>query len=166
MIIFVSDAFTEQYIGGAELTTEAIIQSSLFPVNKVLSSQVNLDLLKKYKNSYWIFGNFSGLNMEIILHVIKNLNYSIIEYDYKFCNFRSIKKHINLEEECKCEKGIVGKLISSFLAKSKMNFWMSQKQLEIYQERFPFLKNNNVYLKWISFELQLLGFRLSLRFDI
>ena len=38
MIIFVADAFVEHYVGGAELTTEAIIKDSLLPVRKVLSN--------------------------------------------------------------------------------------------------------------------------------
>ena len=146
MIIFVSDAFADQYVGGAELTTEAIIESSLYPVNKVTSDRVNINMMEEHKDSYWIFGNFSGLSKEAVVYAIKNLDYSIIEYDYKFCKFRSIKKHINHEDKCECEKGVIGKLVSSFFAKSKMNFWMSQKQLEIYQERFPFLKNNNTVL--------------------
>ena len=149
MIIFVSDAFTDQYSGGAELTTEAIIQSSLFPINKVLASQVSTELMEKYKDSYWIFGNFSNLSTKAIVYAIKNLDYSIIEYDYKFCKFRSVKKHIHFEKICDCKEKTVGKLISSFFAKSKMNFWMSQKQLEIYQERFPFLNKNNIVLSSI-----------------
>ena len=31
MIIFVADMFAKQYVGGAELTTESIIESSLLP---------------------------------------------------------------------------------------------------------------------------------------
>ena len=67
MIIFVSDAFSEQYSGGAELTTDAIIDSSLFPVNKILSQHVDLNLLQEHKNSFWIFGNFSGVSAECLL---------------------------------------------------------------------------------------------------
>ena len=40
MIVFVSDAFKEDYIGGAELTTEAIIEDSLTPVLKIHSQKV------------------------------------------------------------------------------------------------------------------------------
>ena len=50
MIIFVSDAFAEHYAGGAELTTDAIIDSSIFPVNKVLSQQVNLKLMQEHQD--------------------------------------------------------------------------------------------------------------------
>ena len=144
MILFVSDAFIEQYVGGAELTTEAIIGASFFPVNKITSKEVNLNMMEEYKNAFWIFGNFSGLSRDCLLYAIRNLNYSIIEYDYKFCAYRSIEKHQNFEKVCNCHEQTVGKLVATFLAKSKMNFWMSQKQLEIYQSIFPFIKNNTV----------------------
>ena len=144
MIIFVSDNFVEQYQGGGELTTEAIIEASYFPVNKILASYVSVELMEKYKNSYWIFGNFSGLDRKCILYAIKNLDYSIIEYDYKFCKYRSVKKHIKFEKECNCEETPNGKLIAVFLAKSQMNFWMSKNQYEFYIKLFPFIKNNIV----------------------
>ena len=62
MIIFVSDAFSDQYKGGAELTTDAIISSSLFPVNKVLSQQLNVQSMQNYKNCLWVFANFSAVS--------------------------------------------------------------------------------------------------------
>ena len=160
MIIFVSDAFVEQYQGGGELTSEAIIEASYFPVNKVLSNQVTVELMEKHKNAYWIFGNFAGLAKACMLHALKNLDYSIIEYDYKFCKFRSTKKHISAEGKCDCENSLDGKLVATFLAKSKTNFWMSQAQLKRYQKLFPFLSDkknivlssvfNNSTLKYLE----------------
>ena len=79
MIIFVSDAYSEHYSGGAELTTDAIISQSLFPVNKILSKQVTLDLMERHKDDFWIFGNFSGIDLNCILYAAKNLRYSVIE---------------------------------------------------------------------------------------
>ena len=122
MIIFVSDAFVEHYKGGGELTTQAIIDASYFPVNRILSSKVSVEVMEKHKNSYWIFGNFSGLSRECLLYAIKNLDYSIIEFDYKFCKLRSVKKHIAFEGSCECQNDIHGKLIATFFAKSKTNF--------------------------------------------
>ena len=141
MILFVCDAFVEQYQGGGELTTEAIIEASYFPAVKLLSHQVTVEIMEKHKNSYWIFGNFSNLDKKCILYALKNLDYSIIEYDYKFCKYRSSKKHIEIEGFCNCEQSIHGKLIATFFAKSKCNFWMSRAQLKKYETLFPFLKN-------------------------
>ena len=144
MIIFVSDAYSEHYSGGAELTTDAIISQSLFPVNKILSKQVTLDLMERHKDDFWIFGNFSGIDLNCILYAAKNLRYSVIEYDYKFCKDRSIKKHEEVEGRCDCDRKKVGKLIAAFLAKSQMNFWMSREQCKVYTDYFPFITNNTV----------------------
>ena len=40
MIFFVSDMFVEDYVGGAELTSEALIKGALLPVFKVHSRMV------------------------------------------------------------------------------------------------------------------------------
>jgi hypothetical protein len=147
LIIFVSDAFVEHYQGGAELTTEAIIEGGYFPCNKLLSAQVTVDIMEKFKDSFWIFGNFSSVRPDCLIYAIKNLNYSVIEYDYKFCEYRSTHKHIFHQGKCECHKNQIGKLVSTFLFKSKVNFWMSQQQLNKYCELFPFLLNtNNVVL--------------------
>jgi hypothetical protein len=148
MIIFVADAFAEHFIGGAELTTEAIIDDCLLPYKKILSNQVNLSFINQNKDKYFIFANFSGIHEDLLIHIAKNINYSIIEYDYKFCRYRSVKKHENAEGKCDChEVSKRGKSVAIFFAKSKSNFWMSQKQKEIYLDRFDFLRKvNNIVL--------------------
>ena len=59
-IIFVSDFFIEDLIGGAELTSEALIESSPFKIHKLHSSDVNVEVLQAYSDIYWIFGNYNG----------------------------------------------------------------------------------------------------------
>ena len=49
MILFISDAFKEHYIGGAELTTEAIIDDCLLPYKKVLSSEITPNFINNNK---------------------------------------------------------------------------------------------------------------------
>ena len=152
MIMFVSDAFSEQYCGGGELTTDAIIDASLFPVNKILSGEVNLKLMEKYRDAYWIFGNFSGIDSQSLMHATKNLNYSVIEYDYKYCKFRSSKKHIAAEGKCQCSSSYAGKLIASFLGKSDRVFWMSEGQRDTYEAIYPFLKKKSFVLSSVFTE--------------
>jgi len=142
MFFFVQDHFTEHYKGGAELTTEALIEGGLFPCNKVLSSQLTPEVMKKYINHFWIFGNFANLSNKCLLYAIKNLSYSIIEYDYKYCNYRSPQKHVTAEGKCDCHEGSKGKLTSIFFNNAKALWWMSKKQMEIYQNLYPFLNNN------------------------
>ena len=100
------------------------------------------------------FANFSSLSDECLLYAAKNLNYSVLEYDYKFCKYRSIEKHIAAEGKCDCQDSKRGKLVSIFLNCSKVTWWMSERQKEIYKERFPFLspENNKVLTSVLSEE--------------
>ena len=45
-VVFVSDMFVEDYVGGAELTTQALIDTSPFEVYKLHSRDVTLDTLE------------------------------------------------------------------------------------------------------------------------
>ena len=144
MIIFVSDMFVENYVGGAELTSEAIIKSSLLPVIKVHSSSVDIKFLKSNKDKFWIFGNFSNMPESSIVYAAKFLNYCVLEYDYKYCIYRSPEKHISIDKQCGCHNERRGKLISVFYKKAKIVWFMSKKQMDIYLELFPFLDNTKV----------------------
>jgi len=143
MIIFAADSFVENYVGGAELTTDAIMDSSLIPFGKVFSQQINVEEMEKYKKAFWIFGNFAAVPEECLIYAAKNLNYAILEYDYKYCIYRSPEKHALSDEECNCAKERRGKVISIFLNGAKAVWWMSKKQMEHYQSHFSFLKNDN-----------------------
>ena len=46
-VIFVSDMFVEDYVGGAELTSEAIISSSPLKVFKLHSKDVTIETLEQ-----------------------------------------------------------------------------------------------------------------------
>jgi len=143
VIIFVSDMFADEYKGGAELTTEAIIKASLFPCNKILSKTITVPEMEGFKNALWIFGNFSSTPEKCLLYAVKNLNYGVLEYDYKYCHFRSPEKHALASGKCDCHESRRGKIVSAFLHNAKATYWMSRNQLEKYQKTFSFLKNNN-----------------------
>jgi len=162
MIFFVSDMFADQYKGGAELTTEAIIDGGLFPCNKVLSQNLTIPTLEEYKDSFWIFGNFASAPEQCLLYAAKNLNYSVLEYDYKYCHFRSPGKHILASGECDCHKSRKGKIVSVFLHNAKKTWWMSHNQMRRYQEIFPFLSNSNNKVLSSVFSEETLNFIQSL----
>lgn len=140
-VIFVADLFQSDYVGGAELTTEAIIEASPYKVFKVRSKDVTLQLLKQGQDKFWIFGNFASLNGGLIPTIVANMQYAILEYDYKYCKFRSPDKHAAAEGTCDCDNNQVGKLISSFLLGAEALFWMSAAQQNHYTQKFPFLND-------------------------
>ena len=64
-VVFVSDLFVEDYVGGAELTSEALIESSPFQVLKLKSHQVSLEVLEQGHGLHWIFGNFANMKLDL-----------------------------------------------------------------------------------------------------
>lgn len=142
-VIFVADLFADEYVGGAELTSEALIKSSPYKVFKLKSSEVTEQLIHENKDKFWIFGNFVQINPQLIPQIVGTLKYSILEYDYKYCQLRSPEKHLNtLKTPCDCHNQMSGKIISAFMHGAMHLWWMSQKQLDKYLQLFPFLSNN------------------------
>ena len=140
-IVFVADMFAEDYAGGAELTTQALIDSSPFTVFKLHSKDVSEKMLQQGHLKHWIFGNFSAMDMNLIPTIVANMSYSILEYDYKYCRYRSPEKHLAAEKkECDCHEDIYGKMMSAFFQGSRSLWWMSEMQMEHYHEKFPFLR--------------------------
>jgi glycosyltransferase involved in cell wall biosynthesis len=103
-----------------------------------------MQVLQKYHDSHWIFGNWAGLDKNLIPSIIANLTYSVLEYDYKFCNYRSPEKHALAEgHDCGCEKTPLGTLVGAFYYGASSLWWMSERQQSRYLERYPFLKDRN-----------------------
>ena len=145
-VVFVADLFEEDYAGGAEKTTQSLIDSAPKDINifKVRARDVTQKTLESGYNKYWVFGNFATLNPNLFPIIVKNLKYSVLEYDYKFCKYRSIEKHKHeTGKDCDCFQQIHGKLVSAFFHGANTVFWMSERQLDRYSEVFPFLLNTD-----------------------
>ena len=85
MFVVVSDLFSNEYNGGAELSTDSLISYTDKKVIKIKSKDVNVHHVSLYKNYQWIFTNFTQIDPYMINIVIKEIKkYHIIEYDYKF----------------------------------------------------------------------------------
>jgi len=140
-VVFVADFFIEDYVGGAELTSEALIKSCDMNIQKIHSKDLNMDLLALGARKHWIFTNFSSMNPNLIPSIMSNLSYSIVEYDYKFCVYRSIEKHeYETNEKCNCHEDLHGKMMSAFFHGAQTIWWMSEEQESRYFERFSFLR--------------------------
>ena len=143
-VVFVADMFLDDYGGGAERTTEALFEVAPYTTCKIKSQDLNQKMIEEGINKFWIFFNYRGMDHNLIPVIVANCNYAIVEYDYKYCQYRSIDLHKReTGEECDCHNLQLGKIISAFLHGSEHIFWMSKKQSEIYCERFPFLIENN-----------------------
>ena len=121
-IIFVADMFAEQYPGGAELTTKAIMQGCIYAnsLKKVNCKSLTIAALEKYHDHHFIVCNFTSLSEKVKIYMCKNVDYSIIEYDYKFCQYRSMNKHKAITgNECDCVEQMSGKINSAFYGYAK-----------------------------------------------
>ncbi len=139
-IVVVADMFANDYLGGAELTTEALLKSSPLNVFRIHAKDVTMSTLESGYNKFWIFTNYASMNLELIPTIVSNVKYAIVEYDYKFCRYRSIEKHLSAEmKECDCHNDMHGKLTSAFFHGATTVFYMSYAQMQRYHDRFPFL---------------------------
>lgn len=104
-VIFVADLFEEDYIGGAELTTEAIYTKSPgHRVFKLHSSSLTPELVEANKDKYWVLFNWTGAPKPALAALVYlSCRYSIVEYDYKICKYRSLDLHLLKEgKDCDC----------------------------------------------------------------
>jgi len=146
LTVFLADAFAEDYVGGAELTSEALIQGS--PENKdtvkIKCTDLTNSIINQYKEAHWVVLNFASLNNNLKLYLIKNVNYSIVEYDYKFCKFRSLDLHrIQTGQECDCANKKENKINLAFYGYAKKIWFMSDAQKQIFLENVKTIKEEN-----------------------
>ena len=165
MVIFVSDLFVKDYVGGGELSTQALIESCLLPVAQINSRFCTPELMAEHKDAFWVFANFSELSLQCIVFAIKNLNYSILEYDYKYCKYRSPEKHAEEEGKCECQSDQMAKVVTMFMTHSKCVFWMSEQQKQKYIEKFPFLADHHTQVLSSIFSEQSLNYITSLEYS-
>ena len=82
-VVFVSDFFTDEFSGGAELSTDALFESAPFQVFKLKSQELTQDHISKGAEKIWVFFNFTSMNLNLIPTVVGNLYYYIVEYNCK-----------------------------------------------------------------------------------
>jgi glycosyltransferase involved in cell wall biosynthesis len=141
-VVFVSDMFLEEYVGGAELSSEALIDSAPFNVFKVKSNQISMKTLESGHQKFWVFCNFASIDFDLIPTIVSNIKYAIVEYDYKYCKYRSPEKHkLSENKPCDCHEQPYGKMVSAFFYGARSLWWMSEKQQSHYNKLFPFLKD-------------------------
>ena len=165
-VVFVADFFLDEYSGGAEKSTEALFETSPHNTVKVKSEKVTKELISQATDKFWVFFNYRGIDHNLIPMIVGNLNYAVVEYDYKFCQYRSIDLHKReTGKNCDCDNTKLGKYISAFMHGSEHIFWMSKKQSEIYHEKFPFLKESKQTVLSSIFSIKDLEYIEALRFN-
>lgn len=137
MIVFIADEFSDNYIGGAELSIQAHIDTCPHKYRKIKSSELRLKDIRD--DDFLIFGNFFKLNREL-LSQLSGYPYVVEECDYKYCVYRSSHLHSLMKGKCDCPQGYSKPVIDFFLG-AKHIFWKSEKQRAEYIRLFPELKD-------------------------
>lgn len=139
-IIFVSDHFADTYVGGAELSLQALIDTCPAQYEKVLAKNVSNELIAHHKTAFWVFGNFSQMKWGLIPNIVENIKYSVLEFDYKYCAYRSPDLHYLKEGmECNCRNHF----LDAFFTNAVNVFWMSERQKKWYQSKVRGLSERN-----------------------
>ena len=147
-IIFVADLFASEYTGGAELTTEAIISYGNKKVFRLHSESLTPEIVEANKDKYWVLCNWSSSPIEGRIQLVQsNCRYSIIEYDYKYCKYRSSHLHfLSTKNACDCHLDRHGKWVAAFYKRAEHIFFMSSGQKNEYIKFFPELEKNSKIL--------------------
>lgn len=161
--VIICDYFIEDYQGGAELTTEALLSRIETQTNnsvfRVKSREASEELIEKYKDKTWIIGNFSEIQKECLFALVRNnCNFHIIEYDYKFCQYRAPASH-----ECECIHNDHGLLISNFYKRAKSIWFMSQDQMNIHDSYYGIKNIGNSHVLGSLWEESTLDYLFDLR---
>lgn len=152
-VIFVADMYSDDYLGGAEITTDVFFDGATRKVCKIKCKDLSNEIVEAGLLKHWVFFNYGSMNLRVIPSLVANLDYSIVEYDYKFCRYRSTEKHFHEEGvKCNCHNEESGKLVSSFMLGARKLFWMSESQKNFYINLFPFLENKSNYVLSSAFK--------------
>ena len=104
-ILYVSDFFLSDVVGGGELNDNelcSILESSSVEIKRIRSSNLSLDLIRKYGDYKIIISNFINLNKSVIDEITEFHSYVIYEHDHKYLKSRNpadYERFIAPEEE-------------------------------------------------------------------
>ena len=132
-VVWVDDLFVHDWTGGAELTSQALIEDGQ-NVFRMHSAHLTKKIIKDNKHLVWVFGNTSQMPYPL-MDKLKGITYYSLEYDLRFCTSRSLELHkINHKAPCNCLEKEYGKTIVRFLQGAKNVFWMAERQKQVYEQ--------------------------------
>ena len=145
-IIFISDFFLDDFIGGAALNDEEAVGllSEKFQVVKLKSRYVYPGYIEENKDNFFIISNFFHLPRQII-QALQKCKYLIYAHDYKFVDHTNPAAYENLKVP---EKDLIN---VDFYEASKAIICQSSFQKKIYDS------NLNTENKTVNFSGNLWG---------
>lgn len=163
-IIFCADNIGDSFMGGAEYSSRALLSYCPFKFQKIAAIDVEPYLIDQHKNKLWVIGNYSRIKADNFAYFIKkDIRYVIIEYDFKFCIYRSqILHNIAENAECDCAK-YWGQRIINFMRNACFVAFMSEEQRKIYERNFVAMKEVSSMILGSIFDRETLANLKALR---
>lgn len=139
--IIVSDMYSSDYPGGAELTLDSTISACPEKYIKLYCDQITEQLISNNKDKYWIIANHSRLSKDRIIELATSgIAYSVIVCDYFYCKYRSSHLHeLTTKSPCDCHMTDQGKFILGFYKRAQKVFFMSDGHLNEHKRLFPIM---------------------------
>ena len=147
--IFVNDMFVEDYVGGAELSLETLVQTCKSDkVVKVRTAELSKFLIENNKDAKWVFGNVANASNEMIANIVSSsITYSFVEFDYKFCKHRNPALYEMVEgASCDYKNTERGQVMTDFVNSASSVFFMSEEQKNLHTSNLPGIKNKNLFV--------------------
>ena len=141
-VIFVQDFFAKELIGGAELTSDAIIKACPHKLFELHSQSITEAMIRKHRDKLWVFGNQTQVAPHLLqMFIDLDIQYYFFEYDFKPCVMRSTKKHeMSQAGKCDCHDKLHGKFLAHWMTKARVLFWCSDGQRDKFYGLYPQLK--------------------------
>ena len=99
-IVFISDFFAKDVLGGAELNNEELIlilKKRNFEVLRTQSHLVDREFIEAHADCFFIISNFTNIRSEIIDTITDSYRYVVYEHDHKYLRSRDPANYPNFK---------------------------------------------------------------------
>lgn len=143
MIVWVADSFADELLGGAELTSQALMQACPEPVVKLSTRDISDADVDRYGGATWVVENIAGVpgapaRAAALRRVLATQRFFRLEYDYNWCRARSPVCHrVLLGGDCDCvtdRARPLGRFYELLHGRAQHVFYMSLKQLLVHRQ--------------------------------
>ena len=142
-IAFLKDHSLKEFIGGANITDDIMIQKGISLGHKI--KEFNFKDLKDTKPldefDLIILSNINSFKKEVIEDIIKNKKYLTYNHDYLFCQFRSAQCKMRCKTKCK-----PAKIYQDMYSNSLLNIFLSPLQKSIHKDFFRETMRDAIYI--------------------
>ena len=90
-VLYIADSMYPETIGGGELNDYELCETlkNSFKVKKYLSTNLSIQDLDSYKDSFLLISNFLALKPDVYQEIVNNRVYAIYEHDHKYLRSRN-----------------------------------------------------------------------------